>query len=127
MITRVAGYLAVGVIIVLSLLPGNERPHTGASGHIEHITAYFITMFLLAAGHPQRRQQIIALCLLSICAGLMEIAQINIPGRTASIGDAVVSSIGAGFGLVAYLLLSLKLSGGRRESLAQVRQTRDKS
>jgi VanZ family protein len=97
-LARISGWLAIIVIIVLSVVPGNERPHTGASGHSEHFSAYLITATLLAFAYPHHTATIaLGLPLLS---GLLEIAQIFIPGRHAGFDDFVASSLGAGAGLV---------------------------
>ena len=37
---RVLVWLSVVAITVLSLLPGDYRPHTGAPGRVEHFAAY---------------------------------------------------------------------------------------
>jgi hypothetical protein len=37
---RVATWLCVALLIVLSLVPGPDRPHTGIAGQSEHFIAY---------------------------------------------------------------------------------------
>ncbi len=37
---RLAGVTGVFLIVVLSLVPGSYRPHTGAPGGLEHFFAY---------------------------------------------------------------------------------------
>jgi hypothetical protein len=37
---RAGGWTCVAIIVVLSLVPGNERPYTGLPGQIGHIIAY---------------------------------------------------------------------------------------
>ena len=96
-LARVLAWLAVLVIIILSVLPGNERPHTGASGQFEHIMAYSITSALLIFSGNAPAPIIVGLSLLS---GQMEIIQISIPGRHASFADFAASSIGAVIGVV---------------------------
>jgi VanZ family protein len=103
---RLAGYVGVCLIIVLSLLPGRERPHTGASGQMEHIAAYFLTMLCLAAGHPRWRQQAIMVFGLALCSAIMEVAQIYIPGRSPAVGDALASSGGAIIALATYFWMA---------------------
>ena len=39
-------------IAVLSLVPGDDRPHTGYSGNIEHLVAYVGTAFFTSAFLP---------------------------------------------------------------------------
>ena len=94
-LTRIGGWLAVVTIIVLSLLPGNERPHTGTPGYIEHIAAYLITAALLTFGYNARYSLVIIAVALSALSGLMEILQLFILGRHAGVDDFAVSSLGA--------------------------------
>jgi hypothetical protein len=51
-IARVAGFFGVLAIIVLSLVPGTYRPHTGLPGVAEHFIAYCSTAFAFALGPP---------------------------------------------------------------------------
>jgi hypothetical protein len=55
-ILQLAAWGAVVTIAVLSLVPGELRPHTGAPGYLEHVTVYFITAILLSHGYPRFRQ-----------------------------------------------------------------------
>jgi hypothetical protein len=48
-LSRAIGLACVAVIIVLSLVPGDERPHTGLAGQIEHALASFGTAVFLTA------------------------------------------------------------------------------
>ena len=88
------------VIVILSLLPGSERPHTGYSGNIEHFVAYLGTGMVTAFAFPAASLLHLALpfCLAS---GLFEIAQIFIPGRSAGVDNWMASSLGALIGIVA--------------------------
>jgi hypothetical protein len=54
-LSRAIGLACVAVIMVLSLLPADERPHTGSSGQLEHTVAYFGTAVFLAAGFRKRQ------------------------------------------------------------------------
>src|SRR5687768_12817774 len=47
-LVRVAGWLLVAGIILLSVLPGPDRPHSGAPGHFEHVVAYLLASIVLA-------------------------------------------------------------------------------
>jgi hypothetical protein len=50
-ISAVAGWLAVLIIAILSLVPGNLRPHTVLPGPLEHTLAYALTGAALAFGY----------------------------------------------------------------------------
>ena len=55
---RIAGWLAVAAIVVLSLLPGQDRPHSGAPGELEHLFAYLVAAVVLGIGYPERKTQV---------------------------------------------------------------------
>lgn len=82
------------VILVLSLVPGDERPHTGFSGNVEHFAAYAGTAGLAALAFLQPPAGGIAL-VFSAAAAVFEICQVFIPGRTAGLDNWFASSLGA--------------------------------
>lgn len=94
---RIASLSAVALIVVLSVVPGSERPHVLASGNAEHFCAYAGSAFLLVAAFrkPTWIYWVIGLALLS---SALEIAQLWIPGRSSGIDNALASSCGALFG-----------------------------
>jgi VanZ family protein len=95
---RLIGSLAIVAIAVLSLVPGNMRPHTSAPPRLEHIAAYLLTAGLLSYGYGNHRNPaIIALCL-SFYSAALEIAQIYVPGRHADLMDVAAGSTGAFIG-----------------------------
>jgi hypothetical protein len=101
---RPAALLCMGIIFVLSLLPGAERPHTGVSGNFEHVAAYAGTAFFCALGLSWLRGwRVVALAFAA--SGAFEIAQIWIPGRSAGLDNWAASGIGACIGLAAATLL----------------------
>lgn len=98
---RYAAWICVGIIIVLSLVPGDERPHTGFDGKWEHIAAYAGTGAIAAIGYQLRSQR---LGFWSAVAGLsfvMEFLQQFVPGRGPALLDAIASSSGLTAGLLA--------------------------
>ena len=97
---RIAGYLSVILIGVLSLVPGTFRPDTGAPGKFEHLVAYLGAAMLLTLRPDTLRVRWQALWLVPY-AGALELAQLLIPGRHARFSDFVVSSIGAVLGMIA--------------------------
>ena len=105
MLARMAAWLAVLTIIVLSVVPGNMRPHLLRNDYAEHFVAYCITGSLFAIGY-QRPMQLLSIgVLLAICAGSLEFIQLWIPRRTASVSDFEVSTIGAWIGLMAVVVV----------------------
>jgi VanZ family protein len=100
-LVQLVSYLAVAVIIVLSLLPGSSRPHTGAPGQGEHVVAYFLTAFLFGL-RSQSLSQITRIAIIAIAgAAALEAAQLLVPARNAQVMDFVASSVGILAGLCA--------------------------
>jgi VanZ family protein len=102
---RAMGLTYVVVLIVLSLLPGNERPHTGLSGQLEHTVAYFGTAVFLALGFRSIADRVATVALLVGAAAAFEMIQRLVPGRHAQLIDWLASSLGAGVGVLAVVLM----------------------
>src|SRR5262245_478451 len=100
---RAAGWVGLAVIVVLSVVPGSERPQKalGLPGQYEHLLAYMLTAGVLGLAYRKSTTRAALLTLLVISAALLETAQILVPGRTARLIDFGASSIGAGVGLLA--------------------------
>ena len=105
-LARAIGVACVVALIVLSLLPAEDRPHTGAAGQNEHFIAYFGTAVFLALGYRTRIARITTVCLLVGLAGVLEIIQRSIPGRHSQLIDWIASSTGAIFGIIAVALMA---------------------
>jgi VanZ family protein len=108
-LSRAVGSACVLVLIVLSVLPGDERPHTGFPGQIEHAAAYFGTAVFLALGYPTARGRVATIALLVGLAAVLEMIQLLIPGRHSQF-IVVASSFGAGFGVLAVILMERLLA-----------------
>ncbi|MEN9709942.1 MAG: hypothetical protein RIQ68_2350 [Pseudomonadota bacterium] len=96
-----AFWFCVVLILALSLVPGTMRPHTGASGHLEHFMAYAITGAVFMPGARSSMAALVAAVGLCWLSGAVEIAQLWIPGRTGEIAGFIWSSSGAWLGLLA--------------------------
>lgn len=88
------------LIIALSLVPGNLRPHSGLPGSFEHILAYAGCGILFAFGWQNRKDRTKAMFGLMALAALMEFMQLAVPGRIAELSVAVLSAAGALIGFV---------------------------
>jgi VanZ family protein len=115
--------VAVAAIAVLSVLPGEDRPHVLESSQMEHLEAYCATAAALAVGYAQVRARIAIGVGLSLLAGSFEILQLWIPGRDPKFSDWIVSSIGAWAGLAfvatmlwAWSLLRARSAGAPRRA-----------
>lgn len=87
------------VIAILSLVPGYLRPHTGAPGLVEHFAAYLIVAGAFAMGLRSERSRMAVVAGLMLAAGLFEVLQIDIPGRSSGLGGFLSSSLGAWAGI----------------------------
>jgi hypothetical protein len=115
---RAVGVAGMCLIVLLSLVPGAYRPHTGAPGDVEHLLAYGLTAAALALGWRSPFQiAAIVLGLLVLASGL-EVAQLFVPGRGADGVTALVSGLGGlcgvvlGAGLLRAVGLQLKEADG---------------
>ena len=106
-IGRIAAWLCVTVIVVLSVLPGDERPHTGFPGQWEHVAAYAGTGLIATLAYDSAVRTIIGLCLLS---SSLELIQNFVPGRTPAVTDAVFSTAGAAGGAVLAIFVGMVLA-----------------
>ncbi len=100
---RIFAALAIGalsVIALLSLLPGDARPHTGASGNIEHFFAYLIAAVFLRLWLESVPVWKLCLAMTCIAAGL-ELAQFIVPGRNVRLDNWLSSAIGCCCGAAA--------------------------
>jgi VanZ family protein len=100
MLVRMAAWLAVLTIIVLSVVPGKMRPHVLGNDVAEHFLAYFITASLFASGYQGSSHLLSSGILLATSAGLLELVQLWVPGRTADVGEFAASMLAAWLGLV---------------------------
>jgi hypothetical protein len=113
-IVRLAAWAAVIAIGVLSLVPGELRPHLAVRGHLapgflEHIAAYLVTGMLLSLGYS-RRSLAALLVPLSLYAVALEIAQFYVPNREPSVLDWIAGTFGAFIGIhIANLNLTSRL------------------
>jgi VanZ family protein len=122
-IVKIAGALAVFAFAVLSLVPWQLRPHTGAPEALEHVAAYVLAGALLTFGYGKRSHPFIIILSLSLYAAILEIAQIWAPGRNPKFIDFVASSAGALIGSVlAWIGLRVgRLTGKMRNALGKYR------
>ncbi|MFG1265915.1 VanZ family protein [Xanthobacter aminoxidans] len=121
MLQRAISYLAVGTwitIAILSVLPGNLRPHTGFSGDWEHVAAYTGAAALTVVAF-QRLPVGLIIAAFSAASAVFEATQLFIPGRSTLLSNWVASTFGAAAGvLIAKLILNatfrLRVAPARR-------------
>lgn len=116
---RAASIVGVTTLAILSWLPGDLRPSTGAGRTLEHATAYLVMATVLAAACPARAR-ILPVLTLVVLAAVLEIGQLWIPGRDATVRDLLASSAGAVSGwVIAKLVLPRLANGGGAVSSSQ--------
>ena len=94
---RIAAWICVVLLAVLSLVPGHAQIRTGAPGIVEHVVAYCATAALFTIGYRAANRAYIILGL--VCyAGMLEGAQSFVPDRSATIWDFGGSSLGVVLG-----------------------------
>lgn len=93
--------LAISAVAFFSLSDPSLRPDAGlGSGNIDHFFAYLALGALTAGLRCEDWQIRWFLPLFVLLAGLLEIGQLLVPGRYASIENFLASAIGAWIGLV---------------------------
>jgi VanZ family protein len=117
-IARPLAWACVLTIVMLSLVPGDVRPHTGFPGRAEHFMAYAGTGLLFALGYRGLGQRMLALIGTAIASGAFEVLQSFVPGRSPSFLDALASTSGLAFGLLSGAILSAVVSRRRALRLA---------
>jgi VanZ family protein len=97
---RVAGLAGIVALLVLSLLPGDiQAPiRTGIPGVLEHFMAYATVAFCLRGGFTGKGSSVWIVTSLAVLAGLLELLQGLVPGRSPAIADAVAGFAGAWLG-----------------------------
>jgi VanZ family protein len=107
---QVAAWLLLLAIIVLSVVPPEDRPVTPAPSDIEHLAIFLLTGLSFALGYS--RQHLLQGFGLITFAAMIEIVQVAIPGRHSRLSDFLVDAlsavVGVGFGFVITLRKTLR-------------------
>ena len=98
-----AGWLA---IMVLSLVPGSSRPHSGASGLHEHFAAYALVGAAFGAGLLRLKQRLLVAVGLTLTAAALEILQAYVPERNAEFAGFISGAAGALAGIAVMAVVS---------------------
>jgi VanZ family protein len=87
---QIVAWLLLIVIIVLSLVPPELRPETGAPHNVEHFALFAAAGLAFGFGYSRRPGRV-AFALI-IFAGAIELGQTLIPGRHARLSDFIVDA-----------------------------------
>src|ERR1700712_5041368 len=96
---KAIGWLSVGLLVWLSWIPAELESRTGMAGQTEHAIAYCGTGAILAFAYQDPRRWRIAAGLVAL-AGILEVGQIWVPGRTSQLVDFAASSSGTVAGVL---------------------------
>jgi VanZ family protein len=102
LVVRIGARLCILAIVALSIVPPDYRITTDLPCPVEHFSIFLITG--LAFGVAYRHRYVVQVVYLILFAGIVELTQLEIPGRHARLSDFVASALGVS---VAYLLLTL--------------------
>ena len=93
-VLRIAGWLCIGVLVVLSWIPREWEARTGLPGLIEHAIAYCGTAAIIASAYQDSRRWHLTAGFV-VVAGVLEVGQLWVPGRSSQVAGFAASSIGA--------------------------------
>lgn len=96
-IFRATAWALTAAIIILSLVPPELRPETGAPHALEHFSIYAGTGVAFSLGYPRRN--LLLAGLLVIFSGAVELAQLLVPGRHARLSDFVIDALAMSVGV----------------------------
>lgn len=109
LLVHALAWTSVGALIIVSVIPGEMRPHVMADKHYEHFAAYLLCAGWFGLRYRSFHQVVATGLMLATLSGFLEVIQAWVPGRTASLADWASSTSGAWCGLalaaiVRYLL-----------------------
>ena len=110
-VARALAWVGILAILVLSVVPADDRPVTGAGQGFEHFTAFALVAGMFAIGY---RLSLIRLLLLALFfCGAIELLQVPLPTRHARVSDFVIDLVGSYFA-IAFVYAANQLTGAHR-------------
>ena len=97
-LARTLAWIGISAIIVLSIVPANDRPVSGVGQGFEHFTAFALVGAAFAIGYRLSLIRLLTLAVL-FCGGI-ELLQVPLPTRHARVSDFLVDSVGACFAIL---------------------------
>jgi hypothetical protein len=92
-VLRAIAWIGVSVIVILSVVPADERPTTSFGQGIEHFAAFGLIAGAFAVSYRFTLLQFLLMALL-FCGGI-ELLQIPLPTRHARVSDFVTDLLGS--------------------------------
>lgn len=94
---RITAWCLAAAIVVLSLVPPELRPETDLPHAVEHLSIYATTGFVFSLGYA--RKDVLLAILLVIFSGIVELAQLLVPGRHARLSDFIIDAFAMSAGV----------------------------
>ncbi|MFN4088781.1 MAG: VanZ family protein [Alphaproteobacteria bacterium] len=115
---------AIGAVVVLvgSLTPAADMPEIGVSDKLQHFGAYAALAFVAVLAWPSRQPLGLVLIGLAVAGPVIELLQLLVPGRSASVVDAVADVVGVTVGAAIALVIRSRLSRGRDDAVSDPRR-----
>jgi hypothetical protein len=96
-IARALAWFGIAAIVVLSVVPADERPVTGIGQVLEHLTAFGLVAGMFAIGYRFTLTRLLLMALL-FCGGI-ELLQVPLPTRHARVSDFAIDLLGSSFAI----------------------------
>jgi VanZ family protein len=97
-LARFFAWVGILAIIILSLVPAEDRPLTGFGPPLEHFAAFSLVAAVFAIGYDMSLVRLVLLALV-FCAGV-ELAQVPLPTRHARLSDFTVDFLSCCYAIV---------------------------
>jgi VanZ family protein len=97
LISQASAWILLTTIMVLSLVPPQDRPVTSLPHLVEHLSIFLATGLVFGVGYPQRR--LFQFVTLLAFAAAIELAQLLVPGRHARLSDFLIDALAMTVGL----------------------------
>jgi VanZ family protein len=101
---QISAWACIVAIVLLSVVSPQLRPETSLPHNFEHAAIFVITGIAVSLGYPHHAVR--HMMLLTIFSGLVEVAQLYVPGRHARWIDFVVDAGAACAGVIISLLVA---------------------
>jgi hypothetical protein len=92
-IVRAVAWFGVSAILLLTILPADERPITGIGQSFEHFMAFGLVAGVFAIGYRFSLIHLLVMALL-FCGGI-ELLQVPLPTRHARVSDFAIDFLGS--------------------------------
>jgi len=110
-VIRGLAWFGILAVVILSVVPANERPVTGAGQTFEHFAAFALVAGTFAIGYRLSLMRLLLLAFL-FCGGI-ELLQVPLPTRHARLSDFVIDCFGSCFA-IGLVFVGDKLVGAHR-------------